>query len=167
MATGETTLKSTANRLAAIAVFLNEAILVENQGLSPSAVAALLVMAQAEEMSIGGIADAVQLTHSAAVRLVDRLESDWLLRRRRRAGREVFVEVTALGRRRARELSEVRMKRSADFLGALSEEQLESLNKILKLTIDHQGTLHPNSAKRLCRMCDRGACQCQIDVAPK
>lgn len=75
-------------------------------GLSSTSVAALNAIRCHESLSIGDIAQIVGLTHSATVRLIDRLEKDWLVRRGRRKGREVMVETTARGKRRTAALNE-------------------------------------------------------------
>jgi len=76
------------------------------EGLSSTSIAALNAIRTHESLSIGDIAGIVGLTHSATVRLIDRLEKDWLVRRGRRKGREVMVETTARGNRRIAALND-------------------------------------------------------------
>lgn len=107
-------------------------------GLSPTSIAALNAIRVHESLSIGDIATIVGLTHSATVRLVDRLEKDWLVRRGRRKGREVMVENTSRGKRRVttlneslhdtiREVLEQMPKRDRDGLSAGADSFLRAL----------------------------------------
>ncbi|WP_310621511.1 MarR family winged helix-turn-helix transcriptional regulator [Flexibacterium corallicola] len=119
-----------ANQLSAISTALEDASIEAYGDLSPSAVAALLAMRRAPSISIGAIALEVKLSHSATVRLVDRLEKDWLVRRQRRRGREVMVELTARGKRKAAELAEARQKAACQLFGSIAETDLENLHKL-------------------------------------
>ncbi|ODN70493.1 MarR family transcriptional regulator [Methylobrevis pamukkalensis] len=124
-----------ADKLAIVAQAVIDAIEGDTDGLSPSAVAALISLKARGILSIGTVAQLTGLTHSAAVRLVDRLEKDWLVRRQRRAGREVMVELTSRGRRRAGQLQEKRLAVTGSFLGHLSAADASALDAILSRLI--------------------------------
>src|SRR6266540_873100 len=72
-------------------------------GHAGATAAALVTIAQFPERTVEELRRAIGLSHPAAVRVVDRLVEDRLVRRRR-AGRGPAVELTATGagRRRAR-----------------------------------------------------------------
>ena len=112
-----------ANRLAALATALDDAVHAEAEDASPSAVAALQTIRQMGPMAIQDVARVIGLTHSATVRLIDRLEKDWLVRRLTRKGREVRVEATARGRRHAGQFQDRRLTTAEGLLAVLDAEE--------------------------------------------
>ncbi|WP_068083560.1 MarR family winged helix-turn-helix transcriptional regulator [Polycladidibacter stylochi] len=122
--------KHIANQLSAISTILEDESADLYGDLSPSAVAALIAMKRAPGISIGTVAKEVRLSHSATVRLIDRLEKDWLVRRLRRRGREVMVELTVRGQRRAEEVSEARNKSASQLLEGLDDTGLEQMSAL-------------------------------------
>jgi DNA-binding MarR family transcriptional regulator len=158
----------TANRLAALATALDDAVFAEVEGLSESAVAALLVIRRAEPLAIQDVARAVGLTHSATVRLIDRLEKDWLVRRLSRRGREVTVETTARGKRRARDLQDLRIRAAGALVAGLDETGRAALDDILVQLLGTAAAA-PADPGRICRLCDQGACRgaagCPVEAA--
>lgn len=158
-----------ANRLAALATALDDAIHAETEDLSPSAVAALQTIRQDGPLAIQDVAKTIGLTHSATVRLIDRLEKDWLVRRLGRKGREVRVEVTARGRRRAAQFQDRRLNVAADLLTSLDEAERAALSpmldKLLAATV-----ADPETATRTCRSCEREGCRkagCPVEQAAR
>lgn len=156
---------SLTNKMAALALAVTDAMLSKTEDIAPTAVAALITIRDREPMSIGEIAGVVGLTHSAAVRLVDRLEKDWLVRRQRRVGREVMVEITTRGRRRAQQLQENRMEAVGRFLTALDAEERAALDGLINRIIARLSA-EDLPVDQFCRMCRRGACDCGLH-APK
>lgn len=152
------------NKIAALALAITDATLSQTDDLAPTAVAALITIRDQEPLSIGDIARIVGLTHSAAVRLVDRLEKDWLVRRQRRVGREVMVEITSRGRRRAQQLQDSRITAVSAFLACLDEDDLASLSQVVDkvLRVHCRETHDPD---QFCRMCRRNGCDCGIHEA--
>jgi DNA-binding MarR family transcriptional regulator len=156
-----------ANRLAALSTLLDDALFRGVDDLSPSAVAALQVIRAREQVSIGAVASMIGLTHSATVRLIDRLEKDWYVRRLARKGREVLVEVTARGKRRAAELAGRRIEAAGLLLSVLDAGERQAisgaLDRMLAAPIDSVVT-----AERVCRLCAREACRaadCPVEAA--
>jgi MarR family transcriptional repressor of emrRAB len=98
------------------------------------------------------------LTHSAAVRLVDRLAAAGLVTRAAgEDGRSVAVFLTPAGRRAAAEVQDGRMGALAEVLaplGASEREQLTRLHEKLLAGL----TSGRADAGRICRLCDAGAC---------
>lgn len=159
--------RTTANRLAAFATLLHDSVHAESEDLSASAAAALTTLRQNGPTAILDIARTVGLTHSATVRLVDRLEKDWLVRRLSRKGREVKVEVTARGRRRAGQFQDKRIAAAETLVGVLDAEEIEilgrALDKMLEVPVDGQ-----ESADHICRACDKDGCRaenCPVEAA--
>jgi len=115
--------------LIAIAHALVDLTLSGEAGLSQTSIAALIAIRRGEMLSIGKIAEIVGLTHSATVRLIDRLEKDWLVRRGRRKGREVMVECTARGKRRVSALDQSLQSTVNEVLNQLPEPERENLKR--------------------------------------
>jgi DNA-binding MarR family transcriptional regulator len=156
-----------ANRLAAFATLLHDAVHADTEELSASAVAALQTLRQNGPTAILDIARTVGLTHSATVRLIDRLEKDWLVRRLSRKGREVRVEVTARGRRRAGQFQDKRIAAAETLMAVLDADELEvlgrALDKMLEVPVDGS-----ESADHICRACEKDACRgedCPVEAA--
>lgn len=156
---------SLANKLAAVALAVTDAMLSKTEDLAPTAVAALITIRDREPLSIGEIAAVVGLTHSAAVRLVDRLEKDWLVRRQRRVGREVMVEITSRGKRRAQQLQDMRLEAVGSFLATLAPESRVVLDDLVNQMIKKLAT-GDLVLDQFCRMCRRGSCDCGLHAKP-
>lgn len=150
------------NKLAALALAMTEAAIAPDDDLAPTAVAALITAANTEPLSIGEIAAIVGLTHSATVRLVDRLEAVGLFRRQRRVGREVMVEITAAGRRRAQGLQERRLTEAGAFLEGLTADEMQLLNGLVERML-RAHIARGHDRQRVCRMCSRAYCNCCFD----
>lgn len=151
------------NKFAALSLAVTDATLAGDTDLAPTAVAALITAANNPPVSIGEMAAIVGLTHSATVRLIDRLETDGLLRRRRRVGREVLVEITPAGRRRADGLQDHRLAESSRFLAVLSDGERELLGLLVDRMLYSQAT-QGHDRRRLCRMCARVQCNCCFEA---
>src|SRR5262245_32843316 len=95
-------------------------------GSAPGALAALDGYLGGEP--IDSLSRALGVTHSAAVRLVDRLGESGLVERRRGAdGRSVAVVPTDAGRQAARRVLEARAAALEDVLAVLSESERRQL----------------------------------------
>ena len=127
--------------------------------LGPSAPAALSAL----DCYLGGepidaLRETLGLTHSGAVRLVDRMVADGLAERRPGPdGRSVAVALTPAGEDAARALRAARGQALEEALAVLSPAERATLaalhGKLLAgLTSDRA------SARRLCRLCDIEAC---------
>ena len=128
-------------------------------GQGGSAPAALVSLAgYLEGGPIDSLRDPLGLTHSAAVRVVDRLVSARLARRRRgRDGRSVAVELTPAGHRAAAEALRARQAVLERALEALTADERAALarlhEKLLGRLTDSRTT-----ARNTCRLCDIHAC---------
>ncbi len=147
-----------ANRLAALATAVNDAAFADTGDLSESAVAALIAIRTREPIAIQHIAAIVGLTHSATVRLIDRLEKNWLVRRQRRRGREVLVETTSRGKRRVRDLQAKRLEAIDTLVGDVSDRDRRAMSRVIDkvLAAAMESGARP---ERLCRFCDGDAAE--------
>jgi MarR family transcriptional repressor of emrRAB len=126
-------------------------------GHAGATAAALVTIAQFPERTVEELRRAVGLSHPAAVRVVDRLAADKLVKRRS-AGRgpAVALTATAAGRRRAREILDIRHRVLAEALPELTAEEADTLTGILERALAH---LADRPDPVICRMCDAGRCR--------
>jgi MarR family transcriptional repressor of emrRAB len=151
-----------ANLLGAVALAVGDrvrAAVDEGAGQGSSAPAALVSLAGYLEGSpIDSLRGPLDLSHSAAVRVVDRLVASGLAQRRPGADRRsVAIALTPEGRRAAAEAAAARERALEEALADLSlaeREQLAALHeKVLAALTDGR-----RSAGRICRLCDADAC---------
>jgi DNA-binding MarR family transcriptional regulator len=136
--------------------------------LSGAAPEALIVMLDfSPEGSVHTLSQAVGLTHSGAVRLVDRLvEAGWASRRPGNDARSVKISLTRRGRTVAERVRSRRHDELASALAGLSSVQREELLHTCELLVANltRGRLAQRAAGgqpaggALCRMCDFAAC---------
>jgi len=160
-----------ANLLVAVAQVVEDAVA---QNVEPelsagsSAIAALVSVRHQPGLSIDGLRRIVGLTHSGTVRLVDRLEADALITRRKDGGRSVRLSLTASGRRAVRKIEAARLAAVEALLEPLSEDALPGLDARLSLILAAQ-TENDDDLHRICRVCSFEACQaerqCPVDLA--
>jgi DNA-binding MarR family transcriptional regulator len=124
-----------------------------------SAPAALIALGSfLDGSSIDALRRSLGLTHSAAVRLVDRLAGAGLVTRA--AGedaRSVAVFLTEAGRRAAEHVQRSRMAALAEVLDSLSPAERAQLSTAHERLLDGL-TWGRADARHICRMCDSHAC---------
>ena len=127
--------------------------------LGPSAPAALTAL----DTFLGGepidaLRETLGLTHSGAVRLVDRLAEAGLAERRRGSdARSVAVALTPAGRAAALDVRRAREAALEDALAALSADERTTLSALHERLLAGL-TGDRGSARRMCRLCDVHAC---------
>ena len=127
-------------------------------GLETADMTALLAVYARPGSAIGDVAATTSLTHSGAVRAVDRLEAQSLLIRKQAPDRRVAaLQCTERGEATANCLLTARKEAIGDVLGGLSAKGRAALvhtSKILltKLTEDQ------TEAWRICRLCEHSIC---------
>jgi len=151
----------TANLLGALAGEIADRI--EREGkLHPnetsSATAALNVIGFYEGCSNGALSRALGLSHTATVRLVDKLELSGLVRSERGADkRAVALRLTRHGRERARAVIHDRCLRLGDLIEVLTPRQRRQLDDIAEALLKSM-VKAAQDADHICRLCDGAAC---------
>ncbi len=151
-----------ANVLGALALALTDRIAAGVETSSAQAVSGASALSALHHFlrdpSIDLLRQVLGLTHSGAVRLVDRLERLGLVRRVAGPdGRTAAVQLTAAGRRAARRVTASRTATLGAALGVLSPEEQEALADLAGRVL--AGMRRGTGATRwTCRLCDTGAC---------
>jgi len=151
-----------ANLLGALALAVSGRILgggAETQRLGPSAAAALVAVSTwLAGGSVQRLGEALGLTHSGAVRLVDRLVAEGLLDRRPGAdARTRALAVTPAGARAAARVQRERAAALEDVLAALDARERARLTPLAEAMLAHL-TAAGAPPGRTCRLCDARAC---------
>ena len=108
--------------------------------------------------SIDALRKVVGLTHSGAVRCVDRLAAVGLVERRVGAdGRAVALQLTPEGRRAARRVLARREAAIEAALAPLSARERSELTRLHERLLAHL-TEGQQERRRVCRLCDVEAC---------
>jgi DNA-binding MarR family transcriptional regulator len=125
-------------------------------GSAPSAVVALSSYLADQPLEV--IGSAFEITPSAVVRLIDRLEAEGLVKRMPGPDkRRVCVRLTAAGERRAKAISARRERVLGDVLGALTSAEQRELTRLNEKLLG-QLPEDVQAAGRVCRFCDPHAC---------
>ena len=152
----------TLNLLGALATGLNDRLLqrVEAEsGLHESAIAALLTIGTRPEQTIEHIAETLKLSHSATVRLIERLIADELVKKQvGKTKRHRALSLTHPGRHLFEHIMNVRRQILAQTLDVLASEEQDVLERLIKKLI----TTLPNDQEDawfICRYCEHAACR--------
>lgn len=147
------------NLLGAFVLAVADRITAETEqavGHTGAAAAALVTIAHFPGRTVEFLRQAIGLSHPAAVRVVDRLAEQGLVRRRPSGrGPAVALTVTAAGRRQARAVLDVRQSVVANALPGLSAAESATLVAILEKGLAH---LSDEPGSTACRLCDQGRC---------
>jgi MarR family transcriptional regulator, negative regulator of the multidrug operon emrRAB len=131
--------------------------------------AALVTLYERGPLTVEFLRRVIGLSHSATVRLVDRLSADGLLERGEGPdARSISVRLTTRGRRRAAGLRQRREELLTDALSALDERERLELGQLAEKVLAGITTSRWD-ARFTCRLCDHGVCQadvgCPVDQA--
>jgi MarR family transcriptional regulator, negative regulator of the multidrug operon emrRAB len=123
-----------------------------------TASAALVHLSKYGDGTIDALRRPLELSHSACVRLVDRLaEQDYVVRRPGKDARSVAVRLTAKGRNAARAILRRREDALGEALAALTAREQAQLGalvgKLLAALVASE-----RDALRVCRLCDYATC---------
>jgi MarR family transcriptional repressor of emrRAB len=130
----------------------------ELAGGSSTAAALVALSARMARPSIDALARIVGLSHSGTVRLVDRLERDGLVERRRGADqRSAALTLTPAGRRAARRVLTRREAELHSLLALLTGDQQAALAGAAERILAELGA-DAEAERRVCRLCDLDAC---------
>jgi DNA-binding MarR family transcriptional regulator len=133
-------------------------------GLDERRLAALTLVATHDGCSIDWLRRRIALTHSGAVRLVDRLADGGLLERTPVQGRSVALTLTPAGAGALARWRDERERALGPLLSALAPDERETLAGLLAAALERRGRGRPD-ADTLCRTCDWPACgaDCPVD----
>jgi DNA-binding MarR family transcriptional regulator len=130
----------------------------ERAGGSSSAAALATLYGTRAGIRIEGLARVVGLSHSGAVRLVDRLEAQGLVERRRGVDqRSAVLYLTTGGRRSARRMLAERDVAMHSLLALLTDDQRAELIDLADRLL-RELAAEPVAEARICRLCDLEAC---------
>jgi len=149
----------TANLLGAVALAVTDRMAEWPSGRSATDAAALSALDQfLGRPPIEHLAQVVGLSHSGAVRLVDRLESEGLVRRGPgEDGRATTVALTPAGRREARRVTAARAAVLDDAVRGLGASERDALGLLLGRVLVAMMRA-PGATRWTCRLCDLAAC---------
>jgi DNA-binding MarR family transcriptional regulator len=127
-------------------------------GLEQSDAAALNVILAEPGLSIRGLSQVLGLSHSATVRVADRLQGQGLITRDVAGpGRTLAVNITDRGRRQALDAVARRAEVLQRAASGLTAAQRQSLNDLLqKVVLNLAGD--QGAIDRACRLCDQKRC---------
>lgn len=162
----------TANILGALALLIQdrvESLWQSALDLSPMAAAALVQIDNEPGSSIEGVAGRIGLTHSATVRVIDKLAERGLVEkdRARQDARAQSLKLGKAGKRTVQELHAARNRVTDDLLSGLGAHQRQALEGAIS-TILHRTVEPGREADVTCRVCDDRRCSpdlCPIRVA--
>ena len=152
-----------ANRLGATALTLSDGIREATEaatGMAGGAPAALVSLSEwADGRSVDVLAEAMRVSHSRAVRVVDRLEAAGLARRESDPsdGRRATVWLEPAGRDLANRALEARSRVLAAAVSELGNADIRDLERLLAALLDVT-TTDVRAARGTCRLCDAHAC---------
>ena len=163
----------TANLLGALALALTDRMTEEAETRAKhgaAAPAALVSVGVDPGVSVGALAHIIGLTHSATVRLVDRLADDDLMERRACTDRRrVGLHLTRHGAARRRTILSGRERVLTEALAALPEDGQAVLTPLIETLLGVMTGNRPQ-ADHMCRMCDEDACPgatCPVERAAR
>ena len=152
-----------ANQLGALALTLSDGIRETTEaatGMAGGLPAALVSLAEwADGRSIDVLAEAMRVSHSRAVRVVDRLEAAGLARRESDLtdGRRALVWLEPAGRALAERALDARARVLFRAVAGLDATDVRDLERLLGALLDAT-TVDLCAAAGTCRLCDAHAC---------
>jgi MarR family transcriptional repressor of emrRAB len=159
----EAYISSVANRLGAAAVTLSDAIREATEaatGMAGGIPAALVSLREwADGRSVDVLAEAMRVSHSRAVRVVDRLEAAGLARRESDPtdGRRALVWLEPAGQELAQRALDARSRVLQAAVVKLDAADLDHLERLVGALLDVT-TVDVRAARGTCRLCDAHAC---------
>ena len=152
-----------ANRLGAVALTLSDDIREATEmatGMAGGLPAALVSLQEwADGRSVDVLAEAMRVSHSRAVRVVDRLEAAGLARRESDPadGRRALVWLEPAGRELAERALDARSRVLLLAVAGLDAADVRDLERLLGALLDAT-TVDVRAAMATCRLCDAHAC---------
>lgn len=163
----------TANLLGALALALTDRMTEETETRAmhgAAAPAALVSVGVDPGLSVGTLAQTVGLTHSATVRLVDRLVRNGLVERRGGIdGRSVGLHLTRRGGARRRAILDGRNEVLSEALASLPAGDQAALVPLIEALLGAM-TQNRQQADHICRLCNEDICPeetCPVEGAAR
>lgn len=161
----------TANLLGALSLGLADAMTHETELRAEhgaAAPAALVTIGTAPGESIHALASVLGLSHSATVRLADRLTEDGLMERRDGPDRRTSaLHLSRRGKARRHAILEARLSVLTAALGVLSPQEQSQLTNLME-TLLGAFTRNRRHADHICRLCNEDVCPgkvCPVECA--
>lgn len=159
---------SAANIIAAGGRLIADAVDVaarEALSLGGAAPAALLLVAARPGLSLEELRHPLALSQPGAVRLVDRLEAQRWVERRRRDGRRLALHLTPAGRQLTQQLLAGKAKTLDALVAPLSDGERAELVRLLEKMLVARAVAD-GDRERVCRLCSRAECvDCAVAAA--
>ncbi len=163
--------RRTANLLGALGLLVGDLVSEASQTVvegSENMASALVVLRSLKALNIDGLAGILGLTHSGAVRLVDRLGSEGLVERGPGVdGRSITLKLTKAGQRRSDQVLEARHEAVAQQVSRLDKGDRAELTRLLEVLLDGS-IVTPDMDWHTCRLCVVAACmvpECPVSAA--
>lgn len=158
---------SALNQLAAFATTVNDkvkAALSERFERSQSEIETLISVRHCDTFTVGWLGEVLTLTHSAAVRITDRLERDGLVRRMPMNNRRfVGLVLTPAGVALADEILATRRDVLEHLCEGVDDGALEAAMPVFRSILGHNAGGMLASYQR-CRLCDEAVCGASCPV---
>jgi MarR family transcriptional regulator, negative regulator of the multidrug operon emrRAB len=160
-----------ANRLGAMSLTLSDRIREATEaatGMAGGPPAALVSLREwADGSSVEVLAEAMRVSHSRAVRVVDRLEAAGLARRESDPsdGRRALVRLEPAGRELAERALDARARVLRSAIAELDAAGVRDLERLTGAVLDST-TVDGRAAMGTCRLCDAHACGHYEGVCP-
>jgi MarR family transcriptional repressor of emrRAB len=160
-----------ANRLGAVALTLSDGVREATEdatGLAGGVPAALVSLSEwADGKPVDVLAEAMRVSHSRAVRVVDQLEAAGLARREADPadGRRALVRLEVAGRELAERALSARECVLSSVVAELDPADMRALERVLGALLGAT-TVDLRAAKEICRLCDATACGHDEGVCP-
>jgi MarR family transcriptional regulator, negative regulator of the multidrug operon emrRAB len=155
------------NLLGALVIGLHDRLVMalnESSGLTAEGPAALVTLYWEPNITIRRLADVLDRSHPATVRIVDRLVQAGLARRKFADDlRERRVVLTARGHRTAEAVLDARLHVLEDAVSVLAKHERQTLNLLLA-KVAATITARTDEAAVICRLCDER--ECPLDMCP-
>jgi len=155
-----------ANILGALALLIQDRVQArwqEELDLSPMAAAALSQIEQEPGCTIDQVASRIGLSHSATVRVIDKLaERDLVTKdRARQDARAQSLKLTKAGKRMAQQLHNARNQVTDGLLSLIKPEQVAALHNAVGAIL-HEAITTRQEGDVTCRVCDESRCRPEI-----
>jgi DNA-binding MarR family transcriptional regulator len=167
----EAHISETENRLGALALTLSDGVREATEAATGMAGALPAALVSLREWADGGsvevLAEAMRVSHSRAVRVVDRLEAAGLARREADPsdGRRALVRLEPAGRELADRALDARSQVLRSAVAGLDPSDMRHLNRLVGALLDVT-TVDVRAARGTCRLCNAHVCGHYERVCP-